>query len=307
MTIINLESDGLFPQLIVIFRAVAYSVRINTEELLRVCYPGIVPDSSVSNRLRGALSRWTELGLFTEENDEITLNKQFVKPRGMSVDDFTERLPAFCRSLVMQPQNCLPLWTDSTTRTEEGVGRTADLVRSLSWALAQDIYNLPVGSPKKVFEVEGSQMTGGKFIFMNDTRWNGFRPWACYLGFATGEGSSFLIDPTKAIKEALPSVFSSKKELLAIEFLKSLNSILPVLDFGKYRMEVENILDQTTWRKPTENHLSMSLSFALRRLELSKLIRLQGRSDTGSSFRLTGCDFKTWNGFESVVWLGAKK
>lgn len=307
MTIINLESDGLYPQLIVIFRAVTHSGKINADELLRVCYPGAVTDSSVINRLRGILSRWTELGLFSEENDEISLNKQFAKPRGMSIDAFTEKLPSFCRTLIMQPQNCLPLWSDAGTRSEEGVGRGADFVRGVSWSLAQDIFNLPIGSAESIESVEGTQMTGGKFIFLNRTRWPGFRFWASYLGFASGDGSSFQIDPTKAINEALPSVFGAKKELLAADFLNALSSILPVLDFGKYRMEVESILDPTVWRKPTENHLSMSLSFALRRLELNQLIKLQGRADTGSSFRLTGRDFKTWNGFESVVWSGGKR
>lgn len=307
MTIINLESDGLCPQLIVIFRAVAYSGKINTEELLRVCYPGTVPDSSVSNRLRGVLSRWTELGLFSKENEEVSLNKPFTKPRGMTIDALTEKLPSFCRSLVMQPQNCLPLFPDGGIREEEGVGRCADLIRGLSWTLAQNIFNLPVTFDKQIETLEGTQTIGGKYIFVNDTRWNGFRYWARYLGFASGEGSSFQIDPTKAINEALPSVFGAKKELLAADFLNGLSSILPVLDFGKYRMEVESNLDPTVWRKPTENHLSMSLSFALRRLELNQLIKLQGRADTGSSFRLTGRDFKTWNGFESVVWSGGKR
>lgn len=307
MTIINLESDGLYPQLIVLFRAIAHSGKMHADELLRVCYPGVVSDSSVSNRLRGVLSRWTELGLFSEENDEISLNKQFARPRGMTIDAFTEKLPSFCRSLIMQPQNCLPLWSYAGTRTEEGVGRGADFVRGVSWVLAQDIFNLPIGSAESIESVEGTQMTGGKFIFLNRTRWPGFRFWASYLGFATGDGGAFQIDPTKAIRETLPSVFGTKKELLAAEFLNSLSSILPVLDFGKYRMEVESNLDPTIWRKPTENHLSMSLSFALRRLELNQLIKLQGRSDTGSSFRLTGRDFKTRNGFESVVWCGGKR
>lgn len=303
----NLESDGLVPQLIVMFRVVANSSKIETEELLRVCFPGVVSNLSDSKRLRGTLSRWTELGLFTENNGEITLDKQFAKPRGMSIDALTEKLPSFCRLLVMQQQNCLPLFPKGGIREEDGVGMCADLIRGLSWTLAQNIFNLPVTFDKQIETLEGMQTISGKYIFVNDTRWNGFRYWARYLGFASGDGNSFQIDPTKAIYETLPSVFRGNNELLAADFLTGLSSILPVLDFGKYRTEVESNLDPTVWRKPTENHLSMSLSFALRRLELNKIIRLQSRSDTGSSIRLTGRDFKTWNGFESVVWLGGKK
>lgn len=304
MTIINLESDGIFPQLIVMFRAVAHSGKINSDELLRICTPGTISDASEVKRLRATLLRWIELGLFIEENEEVTLTKQFIKPRGMTIDSLTEKLPSFCRSLILQPQNCLPLWPEGGAETEEGVGRAADFIRGISWALAQDIYRLPTSSAENIESVEKEQRTGGKFIFKNRSRWPGLKYWARYLGFVTGEGNSFFIDPTQAIKEALPTIFGTKKELLATDFLSTLSASLPVLDFGTYRLEVEGSLDQSKWRKPADNHLSMSLSFALRRLDLNNTIKLQGRADTGSSYRLTGRDFKIWKGFESVAFSG---
>ena len=48
----------------------------------------------------------------------------------------------------------------------------------------------------------------------------------------------------------------------------------------------------------------MSLSLALRRLSLDNVIRLEGRADAGSSYSLTGRNYRTWLGFESVRWVG---
>ena len=81
-----------------------------------------------------------------------------------------------------------------------------------------------------------------------------------------------------------------------------LSEKLPILDFGEYRNEVEKNLKSTEWRKQNTNELSQSLSFALRRLELKGVIQLRGKSDTGSSYRLTASDHRQWSGFESVVW-----
>jgi hypothetical protein len=123
-----------------------------------------------------------------------------------------------------------------------------------------------------------------------------------YFGLATGESSSFKIDPTLAIKHRLKSIFGNSKELPAKDFLVSLSEKLPVLDFGVYRNEVEKNLNDSVWRKLNPNELSQSLSFALKRLELNGNIQLRGKSDTGSSYRLIGRDHRQWTGFETVVW-----
>jgi len=301
MTIINLEGDGIYPQLIVLFRAVAYLGKVEIDELKSICYPGAITDKSVSDRFRGVLSNWIDLGLFVENNKQIELHPKFVKNRGESIDSFTDRLPSFCRQLIFEPQNCIPLWPEGGGLTEEGVGRTADFVRGMAWALAQDIYNFPTVSAKAILDLDLEQRTAGKFIFLNETRPHGLRFWARYLGFATGEGAFFQIDPTLAIRGELASIFGARKELSASDFLNSLCVNLPVLDFGRYRQEVESHLNQTAWRKPAGGHISMSLSLALRRLDLDNIIKLEGKADTGSSFRLTGKNYRTWMGFESVI------
>jgi len=317
MTIINHTSDGLYPEVIALFRAVAYTKQITPENLITVCFPPIekASEDEIKNkkkemrgRLSGALSRWTELGLFTEADGKVQLQEQFSARRKESIDMLTERLPSFCRQLILQDDFCIPLWGES--------GLTSDFARGVAWILAQDIYKFPSiwnvekGSgkpldPLKYVEILQNHQCSATVI-QNGNRWNDLRFWTRYLGFASGDSATFQIDPTVAVREALPSIFGAHKELPAKDFLLALASRLPVLDFGNYRKEVENALNETYWRKPSEGHLSMSLSFALRRLDLEKTIRLLGKADTGSSYRLTGRNYRTWLGFETVAWKGGK-
>lgn len=297
MTILNNTSDGLHPELIVLFRVVAYLGKVEAEELIRICFPGAVSDASVISRLRGALSRWTQLGLFAETKGDIYLDDRFVKVRKEEIDDFTCKLPAFCRHLVLEEKNALPLWGESSAVA-------ADFVRGITWLLAQNIYEFPTTWTGGAENIENVQIVGGKKVVQNDTRWTNLRFWARYLGFASGDSGSFQIDPTLAIRDELPLIFGGQRELPAKDFLGALSTQLPVLDYGVYRQEVESNLSTTTWRKPVEGHLSMSLSLALRRLDLNGTIKLKGQADAGTSLRLTGQNYRTWIGFESVVWTG---
>ena len=72
MTIINYTSDGLYPELIVLFKAVAFSNQIEIDDLIDACFPPIdkVDDEARKNkvkeirgRLRGALSRAAASGM----------------------------------------------------------------------------------------------------------------------------------------------------------------------------------------------------------------------------------------------------
>ena len=100
----------------------------------------------------------------------------------------------------------------------------------------------------------------------------------------------------------LKEIFGGNKELLAKDFLVLLSEKLPILDFGKYRKEIEDKLSTSVWRKPGTNELSQSLSFGLRRLEFKGAIQLRGKSDTGSSYRLIGSNNQELVNFETVTW-----
>lgn len=299
MTIINYASDGLYPELIVLFRVVAHLGVVDRKEIINLCYPGTQDDAVGLTRLRGALARWTELGLFQIEEESLLINERFGKQkRGESIEELTIRLPSACRTLMLEAPNCLPLWGTPS-------GTTADFVRAAAWLLAQDIYNLPT-SWSDIEGIQNAQTSADQKIIENDVRWNGLRFWMRYLGFATGDSSAFRVDPTLAVKMELPAIFESRTDLSAQEFIMALASSLPVLDFGQYRSAVQEVMNPTVWRPPENGHLSMSLSLALRRLDLDNVIRLEGRADTGTSYRLTGRNHRTWLGFESVRWVGVQ-
>lgn len=297
MTIINHASDGLYPELIALFRSVAHLGTIDAKSAIEVCSPWPTHETDKAVRLRGALSRWTKLGLFVNDGGNLKIHERFdKKKRGESVNELSARLPNACRMLMLEAHHCLPLWGDSP-------GITADFVRGAAWVLAQDIYALPTTSTA-IEKLQNEQMTAGQKIFENDTRWNGLRFWMRYLGFATGDGNNIQADPTAAIKAELPDLFGSRTELPAHDFVKGLAARLPVLDFGDYRQMVEDTLNPANWQRPQDGHLSMSLSLALRRLALDNIIRLEGKADAGASYRLTGRNYRTWYGFESVYWTG---
>ncbi len=296
MTIINYASDGLYPELIALFRSIAHVGTVDAKSAIDVCSPWPAQDAGNTVRLKGALARWTELGLFVNDGGNLSIHERFnKKKRGESVNDLSARIPKACRTLMLEAHNCLPLWGDSP-------GTTADFVRGAAWVLAQDIYTLPT-TWTSIEQQQNEQTMAGK-ISENDVRWNGLRFWMRYLGFATGDGSNFQADPTAAVRAELPELFGSRTELPAHDFVTGLATRLPVLDFGEYRRMVEDTLKPSKWRRPQNGHLSMSLSLAIRRLALDNIIRLEGKADAGASYRLTGRNYRTWLGFESVRWTG---
>lgn len=299
MTILNQTSDGPYSQLVTVFRALAAYGPLTVEEIKRIC--------AITT---GVLSKWTELGLFEEGVDgALRLAGSFPKKRGESLDALTERLPYVCRRLLMDQSHYAPLWPleNDSKPTDIGAGMTADFIRGLAWILAQDIYTFPSGgSAASVEAIENEQTTAGRFIFVNESRWPGLRAWARFLGFGAGSDAAFLIDPTVAVREELPAIFDQSRRLTADLFVKELVSRLPVFDFGKYRELIEATLDEGRWRRPPDGHLSMSLSLALRRLDLDNTISLVTQSDAGQGFALCGRQYRTWLRFTHIEYQGGR-
>ncbi|CAN7204297.1 protein DpdG [Caballeronia sp. LjRoot34] len=303
MTILNQASDGLHSQLIALARAAAKNGPTPKDELLAMCALPTTEEGSdvVISRLRTTLNRWTQLGLFVDEDSGVKLTLE--TRRGESSDDFSDRLPAVCRSLVLRAENCMPTWAPSDEKTEDGAGRSADFVRGIAWSLMQDIYTLP-SATDEIEALEASQIESPKFVFFNKTRWPGFRFWGRFLGFATGNEDTFLLDPTEAVRTELMEILDEKQPMPADLFVDALAKRLPVIDRGEYRRQVEGALRASALRRLPDNHLSMSLSFALRRLSLDGVIALENKADAGASLALTGRDYRTWDRFTHVRLVG---
>lgn len=294
MTILNRENDGLHTVLLTLAGIIADGENnpITCEDLLNLCAPY---DGISKERAGHTLRKWTALGLFAVDDNRVRLGH--IK-KGETVDGFCDRLPLICRRLSLHENNGSPLWGSSG---EEGAGLTADLCRGLAWCFAQDIYSLP-NSWDDINEIIAKQTSTG--IVQNDTRWNGLKAWAPFLGFATGNSRLFW-DPTLAIRSELGEIFQGKTEISADSFLNRLADLVPVLDGGIYYQQITQVLNDKTWPKPDTNCLSTALSFALRNLGMQGIIRFESRADSGVEKILVRQGGRIWDKFTHINQLKA--
>jgi hypothetical protein len=258
---------------------------LDEDRLIQLCSPTPPPKT---DQVRQTLRRWKHLGLFKQGgNDKLTLDKSDKDP---------ERLPAICRRLLFSDENNQRFWDNEGTRA-------ADFTRALAFILAQDIYVNDFGVHPEVEALEQRQfLDEARRLLQNNTRWNGLRHWGNYLGFFW-EDQRRWPDPTAAIREELTYVFGKQSELPAQDFVTRLGDRLPVLDGGRYRLEIEAALEPTEWQPPTRpDLLSTSLSRALWRLSRpGGSIRLERRADAGVGRTLQRAGGRDWQAFTHVL------
>ena len=272
MTLLNTASDGYYNVLIVVYRALISEGSTNKDNLVKMCSDQT--DQS-KKRLEQTINKWVQLGLFLEEEGVISLVPELDEYLGKrkKLEQATECLPLIVRRIVFKEENNGRFW-------EIKKSKAADFSRALSWILAQNIYEFNLGDIKAANAIESQQITDQNFhVTGNTVPFGGLQTWAEFLGF-TWRSKTTMVDPTRAIREDLPLVFRSEKELTAEAFISRLAVILPVLDGGKYRKMLEKKLDPVKWQKPNRAEiLSTSLSRALWRLESLGQIKLESRSD----------------------------
>lgn len=286
MTILNQTNDGRFNFLIVLHRVVAQHGSIDRERLLTLCSSG--GDGDNQKYPSKTLLRWTQLGLFLESEDgRISLSKGYEDPKN---------LPSFCREVLFRDENNQNFWDSEGTRA-------ADFTRGLAFILCQDIYSNDFNNHPQVQSLEGRQIGDeSRRILGNDTRWNGLRAWSEFLGFFWSDPRLWP-DPTSAIREELAGLFGAQQELTATAFIERIAERIPVLDQGRYRLEVERALDTQEWQAPARpNMLSTSLSRALWRLSRpGGPLRFEERSDAGDGRILQRSGGREWPRFTHVL------
>lgn len=292
MTVLNAQNDGMLNLLIVLTRAVLQIGPCSRDDLLEYCSAG--PLTTSTPRIAPTLNRWSELGLFLTENDEIRLNPSYPLPA--TAREVLGQLPTTLRRVVFEPKNNTLFW-------ETAGALCSDLTRGIAWLLAQDIYAIDVASASNLEDLDNLQT--GKRIFQNDTRIEPLRTWAHFMGFLWSADGS-IVDPTAALLGDLAEIFGDQRELTASEFADSAASLIPVLDGGTYRTQLEDGLDQAYWQ-PIQNPklLSTSLSRALWRLENMGRIRLLIRADARDSRTLQRSGQREWRSFTHIALQGA--
>lgn len=269
MSILNRPSDGQHSVLVVICKYLLHRKKASHEEILNECAPlELVNDQKP---IRQTLNTWKKLGLFQEEGGMYSFAPDLAPEFKEPVGGLTA-LPRVARTVALRVENNALFW-------ESEGSLSADFTRAVSWVLAQNIYAMP-SDYREVEAAEQRQVRDtSKRIFQNDTRWNGLRAWAPFLGFGwTTKGSSradlFSPDPTTAVRDSLASVFQGEQELPAAEFLLRLAKILPVLDGGRFRRDVEASLAPESWQAPKAHEVSTSLSRTMLRLHFERSITL---------------------------------
>ena len=140
----------------------------------------------------------------------------------------------------------------------------------------------------------------------NNTRFNRLLEYMKILGFMSGRNVDAIIDPTIAIKDELTDIFLNNNILPAQKFLDNLSDLIPVLDFGSYRKEIDNYLRSDVMKKTDDLEISPSLSFALLRLDHDRKISFESRGDADKAFQFSNF-FKNSNQvstFTHVNFLG---
>lgn len=293
MTVLNIANDGYFNVLIALYRAVYTFKPMDKETLISSCSAGD------DERLKNTINRWLQLGLFVEKENKIILSEDYEKPIKRNKDLTNRDICKMLRKVLFKEENNNNnFWSSSKSLS-------ADLTRGLSFLLAQDIYDANISSHSNIQSIEQKQVTNEDYrILQNDVRWNGLRSWGIYLGFLW-KGNKLIPDPTRALYEELDIIFKKVETFSSTDFIIRIAEVLPVLDGGKYRCQVEEILDQSNWKKPDrEDLLSTSLSRALWRLRQRGVLKFENRSDAIESRTLQRSDGKDWLKFTHISYVG---
>jgi hypothetical protein len=280
MSLLNLPTDGIYPVLVAVFPLLLSKKNLTKEQLRNLCAPS---EACHQGHITGTLNTWISLGLF-EARPDGTIS---IHPNILGAERKPDNLHRVARRLALDPKNNPDLWAT------EGA-RAGDFTSALAWFLAQDAWSTVIKGDKEADSILIHQLPSGEIRFQNNTRWNGFNQWSAFLGFGlppqVAKGAT--PDPTEAVRDALPAVFGKQKILPAKDFIRQLSEILPVLDGGDYRRQVERVLlsqeGQYSWKALPEGHLSTSLSRALIRLHEEGVLIHSLKADSIHRVKLTG-------------------
>ena len=289
MSILNRPSDGLVSVFVALVRASVLIGTMPKSKLLDICSPKSLGDGKQDMSTK-TLNRWSELGLFenTEKGEVKVSEKYRGRLRKMKVS--VESVGSVARTVVFSNENNNNFWNDEENRS-------ADFSRAVSWMLAQNVHEfIPTSwsqvEPKMLEQRKSTEHT----IFQNDTRWSGYVSWAAFFGFGRSESGKaaggFVSDPTRVVADVLATILPPKHEVKVGDFVSDLADVIPVLDGGAYRTEVEKNLSSEKWKSPVGSELSTSLSRAFLRLESQGKIRFERRSDADAEVRIVGRNHK---------------
>ena len=277
MSIINNAHPGSSIRLINLIDRVLVKRKgeaISRQELLDLCHPSNLPGSmGAEKRFESNLNFWIKEGLWSEDISGIAL-----ADKESSVNSLQNRILNLLidNALLKENQNIC-----------HGNG-IEPFLSSITCLLAQEKFTF-IGGHQLTPGESGNVAQSVNSLLPVDMSINSSNEspilleYGFYLGFLEPLNSGFIVDPTRSIESYLNKVFISDKELSIRDFIKKISTLLPMLDGGCFRQQIELLMRVRGWVAIEEHKISLSMSHAINRLVNSFAITLHTRSDDSTS------------------------
>jgi hypothetical protein len=166
---------------------------------------------------------------------------------------------------------------------KNGAG-SRDLLRALAWFLSKN----PAGQPwsfREAYQDSAAGTDDDSRVFVNATRWNGFRYWSIALGLAEVDalsGQGLVSDPTRAVRAVALHCYKVGDAIPVHQFLADLRERLPVLSGGPVATALGIVAPREV--------LDPATSYSLESGALREWLRLESRADAPDKVLLADLD-----------------
>lgn len=160
-----------------------------------------------------------------------------------------------------------------------------DLLRALTWLLTTN----PVESPWR--ETRAAQQrvpSGPTLVFVNSTRWNGFRYWAEALGFAepaifgAETGATLVANPTRAVRDVVCATYRPGDDIPISRLMHDLRTAIPVLPGG--------VVSRALGFDHDTRQVDYATGYALDSGQVRGWLSLQRRADAADTMQFAASD-----------------
>ena len=221
-----------------------------------------------SSLLTNSLQEAKRLGLVEEIDDKLHV--------GSGVAEY--------KSQKYAPEETLRLYLLDLLFDEVSAEKAANkgFALALAWFLSRNpLSPLDFGqAPQEIIRNDIGEVSNDTEL-TNLNRYQNFLYWARFFGFAiivgSESGRNVIPEPSRAIRNRLPTILEKKGTWMDIDdFVEELGRELPVLEDGWARDFIEKARSEPS---NDGDNLSVSTSFALRRLKEDGLIEMESVAD----------------------------
>jgi len=287
MSILNYANDGRPPILLVLWRALRHLGPTNEDRLKKLCGPDSLDEVKY---VGNTILRYKQLGVFVERGKELALAPPF---DGLAIDEDVQQrvFRREVRRRVLLSENN----EDFMRREPSGA---ADFTLACAWMLSIDAYRTDLDRDAvqalEVYHlaniIPGDPDESDKYVLQNDVRWNAFKAWMPFFGFAWHE--PFQLDPTEAIEDELPEMVTVGEWITIERFMAELRQAIPVLAEGEYVARArERAEADERWRPFEANEIPPAVTRAMLGLEAMGTLQFEDRADAARHVML-GAEFK---------------